>query len=374
MIPVNRPNITETDRKVLSGTLLETFISGESPPVKLLQRNLEATLNVKHAAAFSSGTTAIDLCVEALGIKPGDICIVPTFTIISTVSSLLRKGAKLLLVDSDPFTWNMDSSEASRWIDKSVKLILPVHIYGLSVDMDPIIQRASETNTFVLEDAAEALGVRYKGKHCGTLGDAGVFSFYANKIVTGGEGGAVVSNSEKFIDRVSYLRNLCFSPEERFVHKELGWNGRISGLAASLASSQLSRLDVLVTEKKAIGRQYLDGLAGHPWFDFQPIETDYSSNLFWVFGAVLKNSVPINAKELQELLKNRGVETRRFFCPIHLQPINLEKQLEFTSDLRNSEVLWNRGLYFPSGLGNTKEEIETVIDILWSLVSQLNKK
>ena len=226
----------------------------------------------------------------------------------------------------------------------------------------------------MLEDAAEALGVRYKGKHCGTLGDAGVFSFYANKIVTGGEGGAVVSNSEKFIDRVSYLRNLCFSPEERFVHKELGWNGRISGLAASLASSQLSRLDVLVTEKKAIGRQYLDGLAGHPWFDFQPIETDYSSNLYWVFGAVLKNTVPINAKELQELLKNRGVETRRFFCPIHLQPINLEKQLEFTSDLRNSEVLWNRGLYFPSGLGNTKEEIETVIDILWSLVSQLNKK
>ena len=374
MIPVNRPKITEQDRKVVAETLLETFISGESPPVKSLQKNLEETLGANHAAVFSSGTTAIDICVEALGIKPGDKCIVPTFTIISTVSSLLRKGAKLLLVDSDPHTWNMNSIEASKWIDKSTKLVLPVHIYGLSVDMGPIMERASETKTFVLEDAAEALGVKYKDKYCGTLGDAGVFSFYANKIVTGGEGGAVVSKSKSFVDNVSYLRNLCFSPEERFVHTDLGWNGRMGGLAASLASSQLSRLDGLVTEKQAIGREYRDGLSGHPWFDFQPAETEYSTNLYWVFGAVLKRNAPINAKELQKILTDRGIETRRFFCPIHLQPLNLKTQIEFTSDLKNSEVLWDRGLYFPSGLGNTKEEIHTVIDVLWSLVSQFNNK
>ena len=369
MIPVNRPLITGDDRLAVSQSVEATFISGESPPVKSFERNLEATLGVQHAAAFSSGTTALDICIEALNIQPGDRCVVPTFTIISTVSSLLRKGAILVLVDSDPDSWSMDSSKAAHLIDNSVKLVLPVHIYGLSVDMQPIINKSSESNSFVLEDAAEALGVNYYDKPCGTIGDAGIFSFYANKIVTGGEGGAVVSNSSDFIERVSYLRNLCFDPGERFVHSELGWNGRMNGLAAALASSQLSRLHQLVELKKELGRKYREGLDIHPWFKFQPKETTSSSNLYWVFGALLRNDAPINAKELQSVLKSKGIETRRFYCPIHLQPLGRSSQFEITDNLKVAENLWERGLYFPSGLGNTAEEIEKTIDVLWSLVA-----
>jgi len=224
--------------------------------------------------------------------------------------------------------------------------------------------------TFVLEDAAEALGVEYNGKQCGTIGNAGTFSFYANKIVTGGEGGAVATNDVVFAERVRYFRNLCFNPKQRFVHEDLGWNARLSGLPATLASSQLKRLDLLVEKKVSIAQSYFSGLAGHPWLDFHPPATVFSKNTYWVFGVVLKQDAPFDAEELQRELRTLGVDTRRFFCPVHLQPIAKKYPIKTFGNMSVSEMLWHRGIYLPSGLGNTAEEFDAVIEAMWRLANK----
>jgi perosamine synthetase len=370
LIPVNRPLLTQEDHDHVMHSLRETWISGEAPPVAEMESTLCKVLDSRFAIAFSSGTTAIDIAVEALDIKPGDECILPTFTIISSASNILRKGGKLLLVDSDQLTWSMDAVSTAEAINDKTKVVMPVHIYGLSVDMDPILEAAERFNTFVLEDAAEALGVKYKDQNCGTIGSAGIYSFYANKTVTGGEGGAVVTDDEEFATRLRYLRNLCFNPNERFVHEELGWNGRISALSASLIASQLSRLPSLIARKIQIGKRYRQGLEGHPYFTFQPEEIPSSKNAYWVFGILIKKGERFNAKSLQLKLRELQVDTRRFFCPLHLQPLASRFEIETVGNLTNSEYLWEMGLYLPSGIGTTDLEIDQVVEILWSLVEK----
>ena len=367
MIPVNRPAISESDITAVVESLRNTWISGDTPPVNALEEGLRDILGVKEVVAISSGTTAIDLSIEALEIQAGDECVVPAFTIMSSVSNLLRHGAKLILIDSDPNTWSLNAELAADAISEKTKLVLPVHIYGLSVDMDPIMDKAKTTRTFVLEDAAEALGVDYKGQPCGSIGDASIFSFYANKIVTGGEGGAVATNDLEFAARVRYFRNLCFNPQQRFVHEDLGWNARLAGLPASLISSQLGRLENLVAQKTKIAERYLAGLEGHPWLDFHPQTTTYSKNTYWVFGVVLKDDAPFDAEGIQQELRKLGVDTRRFFCPLHLQPLAKNHSITKFGKMLVAERLWNRGFYLPSGLGNTIDEFEKVIDVLWKM-------
>lgn len=368
MIPVNRPVVSEDDILAVTDALRNTWISGETPPIADLENTLKDILGVSDVVAVNTGTTAIDLSVEALDIQAGDECVVPTFTIMSSVSNLLRHGAKLVVVDSDPFTWSMDAKIAAEAISKKTRLVLPVHIYGLPVDMDPIMGKVEDSQTFVLEDAAEALGVSYKGQHCGAIGDAGVFSFYANKVVTGGEGGAVATNDKEFAERVRYFRNLCFNPKQRFVHEDLGWNSRLAGLPASLITSQLKRLDALIDQKIAIGEKYLAGLEGHPWLEFHPSSTSFSKNTYWVFGVLLKDDAPLNAEDMQQKLRSVGVDSRRFFCPIHLQPLASRYSISKYGDMTVAERLWERGIYLPSGLGNTSDEIDKVIEAMWTMV------
>lgn len=370
MIPVNRPSISELDITAVVESLRNTWISGDTPPVTVLEDSLKDILGVKEVVAISNGTTAIDLSIEALDIQIGDECVVPTFTIMSSVSNLLRHGAKLVVIDSDPNTWSLNAGFAAEAMSPKTRLVLPVHIYGLPTDMEPIMEKAGTTETFVLEDAAEALGVDYKSQHCGSIGDAGIFSFYANKIVTGGEGGAVATNDSNFADRVRYFRNLCFNPKQRFVHEDLGWNARLPGLSAALISSQLRRLDTLIAQKIRIAERYLEGLKGHPWFDFHPQTTSYSKNIYWVFGVVLKDDAPFDAEGIQQELRQLGVDTRRFFCPLHLQPLAKDYSITQYGEMPVSERLWNRGFYLPSGLGNTDEEFEKVIEVMWKIVSK----
>ena len=369
MIPVNRPLIDPRDIESVVNALQDTLISGETSPVSEMEKSLSEATNTTHSIAVSTGTTAIDLVVEALDIKPGDHCVVPNFTIISTVSNLIRKGADLEFIDADPLTWSMDAEAAANAIKPTTRLVLPVHIYGLSVDMEPIISAAREHGTFILEDAAEALGVLYKGKPCGSLGDAAIFSFYANKIVTGGEGGAITTSDDDLSANLRSLRNLAFT-NERFVHDRLGWNARISGLSAALINSQLKRLDSLVLKKQGIARQYLDGLENHPWIRFMPDETSYSKNTYWVFPILLTSESPYNAKELQVKLKGVGVDSRRFFCPMHLQPVISDQQGSAINPYPISTNLWDRGLYLPSGLGTTNDEINIVISTLWEIQNE----
>jgi perosamine synthetase len=367
MIPVSRPLIISEDLKAVAHSLENTYISGDTPPIKQMETLLSEKVGTRYAAAVSSGTSALDLAVESLNLKPGERVIVPAFTIVSTVTQLLRKGLEVHLVDADPSTWCMDVSSSTELINEDFRLIVPVHIYGLPVDMDPITKSARMFGLQVLEDSAEALGLEYKGKPAGSLGDLSTFSFYANKIVTGGEGGAICTNDSSIFEKVSSLRNLCFNPTTRYVHEDLGWNSRMSGLQATLIHSQLGRLKTLVGTKKNQGSRYLEGLEGHPWLKFQPSATKYSENVYWVFGVLLSEHCPYSAAELQEVLRVHLVESRRFFCPINLQPFVKNFPIFQHDNLQVAERLWDRGLYLPCGLGIKDSEIDYVIELLWKL-------
>ena len=367
MIPVSRPLISDSDKSAVIEALDQTWISGETEPVQRLESKLVEMLGVKNAVAISNGTAALDLAIEALGIQPGDECLVPTFTIISTISQLLRIGAKVVLVDSDPINWSVDAEKLANLVTKNTKLIIPVHIYGLAADMSPIVEAAKASNAFILEDAAEALGVKYQGRECGSIGDASVFSFYANKVVTGGEGGAFCTDDTELANRIRALRNLNFVPGKRFVSEKLGYNQRLGGLSAALIHSQLLRLDDLNNRKVELAKRYLNNLKGHPWLSFAPLSYKGTTNTFWVFPVLLTESSPFNAEGLQEVLLAKGIQTRRFFCPMHIQPLAKKYGINPTTNFPIAENLWNRGLYLPSGLGITENEIDIVSETLWEI-------
>jgi perosamine synthetase len=359
--------ISSEDKLAVLEALDQTWISGETEPINRLEAKLSEILGVKNTVTISNGTAALDLAIEALEIKKNDECIVPTFTIISTLSQLLRSGARVLLADSDPISWSIDANQLGDLLTKNTKIIIPVHIYGLAADIEKIRVLTVNTDTFILEDAAEALGVTVKGKQCGSLGDASIFSFYANKVVTGGEGGAFCTDDKKLADRVRALRNLNFIPNQRFVSENLGYNQRLGGLSAALIHSQLQRLDELNKRKIELAKRYLSNLAGHPWISFAPVSHDGVENTFWVFPILLNESSPYDAEQMQKLLEEKGVQTRRFFCPMHLQPLASKFGLVASGTFPVAENLWFRGIYLPSGLGITEVEIDQVSEIMWEI-------
>jgi perosamine synthetase len=368
MIPVSRPEVTDADIEAVTQALRETQISGEASPVKQLEQSLADYLGVQHAMAVSNGTCALDISFEAMGLGTGSKVIVPNFTIISSVSNLLRRGVEITTIDSDSETWSMNADETEAAITEDIDAVLAVHIYGLPVDMQKFQGKAQKLEIPVIEDSAESLGLEYFGKKCGTFGEVSTYSFFANKIVTGGEGGAITTNNEKLASEIKSLRNLYHSNEERFVHHKIGWNARMHALSAALANSQLERIDLLRNKKRQTANKYLDGLRNHPWFTFQPPSTSYAENDYWVFGILLNSDAPYSVPEFRELLKGKGVDTRRFFCPLSLQPLASQYGIKSFNSSSISEELWKRGVYLPSGNGITELEIEKVIDVLWNCV------
>jgi len=368
MIPVSRPEVSEQDVEAVTQALRETQISGEAGPVKQLEQSLANYLGVQNAMAVSNGTCALDITFEAMGLGPGSKVIVPNFTIISSVSNLLRRGVEVTTIDSDSETWSMNADETEAAITEDFDAVLTVHIYGLPVDMQKFLGKAQKLEIPVIEDSAESLGLDYLGKKCGTFGEVSTYSFFANKIVTGGEGGAITTNNEKLANEIKSLRNLYHSTEERFVHHKIGWNARMHALSAALANSQLERIDLLRSKKRLTAKKYIDGLRDHPWFTFQPPSTSYSENDYWVFGILLNSDAPYAVPEFRDLLKSKNVDTRRFFCPLSLQPLASEYGIKSFGTSVVSENLWKKGLYIPSGNGITDLEIEQVIDSLWSVV------
>ena len=367
MIPVNRPYVNEADINFVTNALKEMELSGESTYVKVMESRLAEYLNVEHAVAVSNGSTAIDLVINAMDIKKDNVVVAPTFTIVSSVSQILRNGARLHLVDSDPITWSMDAEACKNAIDEKISLVMAVHIYGLPVDLDTILEASSKYTIPVIEDAAEALGLEYKGKKCGSIGTASTFSFYANKIVTGGEGGAICTNDGQLASKLRVSRNLNFSPIERYVHEDVGFNSRIHGLSAALIASQMNRISELRSRKIQIADLYRELLKSHPWFDIQTRETGYSANINWVVGILLNEESPLDATNLQKKLRESDIDTRRFFCPIHLQPFASKYNVKILSNMHVSENLWRRGLYLPAGLGISEEEVYKVCEELWKL-------
>lgn len=301
----------------------------------------------------------------------------PTFTIISCATAVLYCGAVPVLVDADPETWCLDVGQLEARVTSRTRAIMPVHIYGHPVDMDPVLELSERRGLAVVEDAAEAHGAEYRTRRgrgesawrrCGSFGELSCFSFYANKLVTTGEGGMVLTDDAELAARLRSLRNLSFEPGRRFVHEELGFNFRLTNLQAALGVAQIERMNETVARKRAIGRRYTDLLGTIGGLQLPP-EHEWARNVYWMYGLVLDDDVPLDAAGLAEELRRRGIETRPFFLGLHEQPALQRRGLFAGARFPVAERLARRGLYLPSGAGLTDAQVEQVAEAVGEALS-----
>ncbi len=368
-IPVNEPLLDGNEKKYLQECIETGWISSEGPFIKEFERRVAERVTRKHGIAVTNGTAAIDAAVDALGIGAGDEVILPAFTIISCVNQIVRSGATPVLVDCDPLTWNMDVTQIEAKITARTKAIMIVHIYGLPVDVDPVLDIAARYGLRTIEDAAEMHGQTYRGKPCGSFGDVSTFSFYPNKHITTGEGGMIVTNDDQLAEECRSLRNLCFQPQKRFVHERLGWNLRMTNLQAAVGLAQIERLDEFVTRKRRMGTRYSEMLAGLPGVELPIRSKDYADNIYWVYGVVLEESLNLDAETVIQRLSRMGVGCRPFFCPMHMQPVLRRMGLFEGETYPVAERLYERGFYLPSGLALTDDQMTSVAASLSAALS-----
>jgi perosamine synthetase len=359
-IPVSGPLLNGNERRYVNECLDSGWISSEGPFSRKFEEQFAKRVGRRHGIAVCNGSAALEAAVAALGIGPGDEVILPSFTIISCAAAVIRSGATPVLVDSDSNTWNLDPSNLESLVSPRTKAIMVVHIYGLPVDMDPVLAVAARHGLHIIEDAAEMHGQTYRDKPCGSFGSISTFSFYPNKNVTTGEGGMIVTDDEALAERCRGLRNLCFQPAKRFVHEELGWNMRMSNLNAALGLAQLERIDEFIARKRHIGAQYNMLLADIDGVQLPVPLTDYAENIYWVYGIVLDEGLPVGVEEIMTRLAEWGVETRPFFWPMHRQPVFCRMGMFAGITCAVAERLGRRGLYLPSGLTLCDEQIERV--------------
>jgi perosamine synthetase len=288
--------------------------------------------------------------------------IIPCFTLVVSANCVILSGARPVLVDADPKTWCIDPDKIEEKITPRTKAIMVVHMYGHPCEMDPIITLAKKHGVAVIEDAAEAHGAEYRGRQVGAIGDVGCFSLYGNKIITSGEGGLVTTNNGEIADRVRLLRNQAFE-EPRFVHRFMGFNYRMTNVQAAIALAQCERLDEKVNRKREIARLYSDSLRDEPDLT-TPYEAPWAKNVYWMYGILIGQNFGVERDELMRLLHEKGIETRAFFYPMHRQPVYQGEDSRFPDvrgDYPVSDDLGRRGLYLPSGLTLTNEQIREVV-------------
>ena len=363
-IPVNEPVLDGNEKKYLDECIETGWISSEGPFVRKFEEGLATRVSRKHGIAVSSGTAALEIAVKALGIGPSDEVILPTSTIISCAAAIVKIGAIPVLVDTDPITWNMDINQVEDKITKRTKAIMVVHIYGLPMDMDPVLYLADKYGLKIIEDAAELIGQTYKGKPCGSFGDISIFSFYSNKHITTGEGGMVLTDNEELAKKCRSFRNLCFKRENRFIHDELGWNYRFTNRQAAVGLAQLEKLDEHIHKKRAMGRLYTKSLKIIPDLQLPLQNTNYAENIYWVFGVVLNELLYCSNQDIMSDLANSGIGTRPFFWPMHMQPVFQKRGLFKKENHPVAERIARMGFYLPSGIGVSKSNIKYVASVL----------
>jgi perosamine synthetase len=360
-IAVNEPLLTGNEEKYLVECIRSGWISSEGPYVAEFESAVAAKVGRRHGIAVCNGSVALDMAVAALDIGTGDEVIMPAHTIISCPAAVVRAGAVPVLVDCDPLTYNMDVEAIESRITASTKAIMVVHIFGLPVDMEPVLALAQKHGLKIIEDAAEMHGQTYKGQPCGSFGEISTFSFYPNKHITTGEGGMVVVDDDAVAERLRSLRNLCFKPEQRFVHDELGWNFRMTNLQAALGLAQLERLDEFVERKRAMGRRYTELLQGIEGVQLPISANDDAENIYWVYPLLLDESIPVDAQGMMKILQRRGIGTRPFFWSIAEQPVFNKRGLFVGESYPVTARIARRGLYIPSGMALTHAQIERVV-------------
>ena len=365
-IPVNVPKVFKEEKIFVKDCLDTNWISSEGSYVKKFESEFANYNNRKFGIAVSSGTAALEIALKAFNLKNKDEVIIPTFSIISTALCVIKLGLKPILVDSDLSDWNMLVNQVLKKINKKTKAIIITHIYGFPVDMSRILRIAKKKNIKIIEDSAEMIGQKYKNRMCGSFGDASTFSFYANKHITTGEGGMILTNDKKFYKKCMSLRNLCFGLKtNRFNHDDIGWNYRLTNVQAAIGCGQLKNISWIINRKREIGKRYTKLLKKNTKIYIQPLNNNFSKNIYWVFGILIKPNTKIKRNYVMEKLLQNKIQTRPFFYPMHKQAI-FKKMKIFNKNEKypNSEYLCKNGFYLPSGVGIKNFEIDYICRIL----------
>ena len=363
MIPVYEPHIGEEEVQAVAAAIRRGEISGSfGESIPEFERRFADYVGARHGVAVTSGTTALQLAVAAAGIGPGDEVLVSASTNIATALAAYHNGAVPIPVDSEDETWNLDLELIEALISERTRAIIPVHLFGHPVDMDRLLEIAGRHDLIVIEDCAESHGATVRGRMTGGLGDMGCFSFYANKIITTGEGGMVTTNDDALAERLRLLRNLAFQ-RPRFLHEHAGHNFRMTGYQAAMGLAQLDRIEYILAEKRRVAHTYDRLLRDVRGID-TPVELDWARNVYWMYGIVVSEDFPLTRDELVSCLAEREIESRTFFCPMNMQPF-LRRQDGFRDvGCPVAERLWERGMYLPCGIDLTDETLAEIVDAI----------
>ena len=369
-IPVNNPLITKEDISYLNKSISKGWISSEGPEVKKFENDFSNFIGHKYSVAVSSGTAALEIAIKSLKLKKGDEVIIPNFTIISNAIAVLKENLNIKLIDCNIKDWNMNISEVKKKITKKTKAIIATHIYNFPLRVDILKKICNKNKIILIEDAAEAIGQKLNNKLCGSFGDISIFSFYANKQITTGEGGMITTNNKKLFEKSKSLRNLCFGKKDRFNHEDIGWNYRMTNLQASLGVSQLKRIRSIVHKRHLVGKEYFQRLKYNKNIYIPETSRNYAKNIYWVIAFVITNkNLNIDAKKMIKKLITYGIQTRPFFWPMHKQKIFKEKyKINTSGNYKNSEYISKYGLYLPSSLDIKSNQIKFICDKVNSIL------
>jgi perosamine synthetase len=351
------PWIDESELRELQRVIDSTFVV-EHELTREFERMTEKLTGCKHAIAVCNGTMALFVGLKALGIGPGDEVIVPNFTFIASANAVILAGATPVLCEVKEDTFCLDVAKAEQAVTRRTKSVMPVHLYGQSADMNEVMAFAKRHGLSVIEDAAEAIGVRFAGKHVGTFGDVGILSYYGNKTVTCGEGGMVLTNNDALAKAARRLKNYGRDQKGTFVHESIGFNFSFTDLQAAVGIAQMRKMPAIVRKKREIHDRYVEELRDLP--DFQPVYIDSRCEpVFWFTSFLCPDP-----EALSSYLQARNIQTRRFFYPLHLQPCYADrKHIRFTdADFRVSERIYERGISLPSAYRLSVEEQTLIIE------------
>jgi perosamine synthetase len=351
-IPIYQPDLGGNVKKYVNECLDTSWISSRGRFVAEFETKFAERIGVEHAASVCNGTVALHLALLALGIGPGDEVIVPTLTYIASVNAIAYTGANPVFVDSMRSTWQIDLEDVARHLTPRTRAIMPVHLYGQSCDMEPLMRLARDYRLFVVEDCAEAFGTTYRGRHVGTFGDIATFSFFGNKTITTGEGGMVVTNDRTLIERARHLKGQGLAAHREYWHDVVGYNYRMTNIAAAIGLAQLERADEFIARKRALARTYARLL------DSLPVElhaeAEGTVHSYWMVSLLVPRAE--QRDPLRAHLAEAGIETRPVFYPVHTMPMYSRNYRKHPAA---EELAW-RGINLPSWPGLDDAQIERI--------------
>jgi perosamine synthetase len=361
LIPVFEPAIGDEEIEAVTAAIRDGEISGSfGQNIPRFEKEFAAYVGTAHGVAVTSGTTALHLAVAAAEIGDGDEILISASTNIASALAAYHRGAVAVPVDVEADTWNMNLDLVEELITPKTRAIMPVHLFGHPVDMDSLLEIARRHDLLVIEDCAESHGATVRGRITGSFGELNCFSFYANKIITTGEGGMVLTNDDELAERLKLLRNLAFQ-KPRFFHEAAGFNFRMTGYAAAMGRAQLKKIDRFIEQKRRVASTYNRLLSKVPGIT-TPVERDWARNVYWMYSIVVQPEFGLDRDGLATALLERGIETRTFFCPLNMQPFLREQPGFRDVPCPFAEELWRTGMYLPSSISLSDAEIESIVE------------